>query len=272
MNIKLNNRGIIAITGQDRSNFLQGLITNDLNLIAQKKILYTALLSAQGRYLFDFFIIEKDNLFLLDVNLSQLESLVQRLNLYKLRSQVECVNVSSQYEVVINTEAQPVGALIDPRHPSLGFRSYVASYASSDTAQADTSPYTDLCLKLGIPSAEDMIASKGIPLECGLDDMGAIAWNKGCYVGQELTARTKHQGLVRKRLLPVTLPCETVPFGTDITLNGNIVGQLRTSHNHQGIGLLRTEALQDAANLSGVFMCGGYTISVNVPDWIKIST
>ncbi|MBL8677325.1 MAG: folate-binding protein YgfZ, partial [Alphaproteobacteria bacterium] len=199
---ELSHRGVIEIEGEDKATFLQGLISNDINLVTPTQAIYATLLTPQGRFLFDFFITEKDGTFLLDVKAARLETLLKKLSLFKLRSKITLkgrpdLKIYAYWgEGDLTLEAYP-----DPRLKTLGARLIGQAKPNISAEEYDLHR-----LKLGVPEGGiDMLSEKAILLESGLDELNAISWTKGCYMGQELTARTKYRGLVRKRLFPVKI-------------------------------------------------------------------
>jgi tRNA-modifying protein YgfZ len=232
---KLENRIIIKVSGEDRIAFLQGLVTND---VSQLSPMYSALLTPQGKYLFDFFIIPQPDHLLIDCEESKSQQLISKLKLYKLRSKVE-LSIDDTHDIVLSDT--PIEALIsylDPRDTRLGYRIIMPSPSSYSP---DSDQYLNLRLEYCIPEGDtDLFQDKSIPMECRLDDLHGINWTKGCYMGQELTARTKYRGLVRKSLVSVSV---------DGSLNGEKiiyfedkeVGDLRSHNSSLGIAYLRLE-------------------------------
>ena len=276
-----NNRGILRISGSDRHTFLQGLITNDIYKVSESRATYSALLTPQGKFLYDFFIVEFDDSFLLDCEADRLSELQQKLHIYKLRLDVEFNDVSSEYTLIFclgHTFDLPSQAgvahqyhkgviFIDPRFAKLGVRAILPTdfdLQELKLPSEDYDTYDKLRLSFGIPDgSRDMIPEKAIPLECGLDDLNAIDWDKGCYMGQELTARTKYRGLVRKRLLPVKIDGPTPPFKAPIMSGDQEVGSMRTSCSEYGIALLRlTELVPLTANKT--------RLTPYIPEWMKL--
>lgn len=248
----LPHRGILEIQGTDRASFLQGLITNDTELLTPDRSLYAALLTPQGRFLYDFFITDQGESLFLEGEAERLEALIQKLTLYKLRSDVTLVprpdlNVYALWGDDLATGPQTYR---DPRSEAVGLR----GWGDADHPEATPASWEDYDLhrlKLGIPEGgRDLIPEKSIPLEVTLDDLNAISWTKGCYMGQELTARTKHQGLVRKRLMSVTFEGDTLPFGADILKEGDAVGKMHTSRKGHGLAMIRLEALETSGELT----------------------
>ncbi len=270
MNIQLNDRGILEITGQDRLKFLQGLVTNDVYKLEEKKILYAALLTPQGKYLYDFFLIHHSHCVWIDVALSQINGVKQRLSLYKLRSDINIKDDSQNVFIGCLDHPQNELSFEDPRFPALGFRCYKADPWD---LPLDQGLYQLKCLEWGIPSPEDMIPEKGTPLECGLQDLHAISWDKGCYMGQELTARTKYRGLVRKRLFPILFEGDILPFGAPIYLfqdPATEVGQIRTSSQGRAIAMLRLEFMDIFLKENLALVCEGIELKVIQPAWMKL--
>jgi tRNA-modifying protein YgfZ len=278
-----NNRRLIRVSGEDRCKFLQGLVTNDVTKVDETNSIYTALLSPQGRYLFDFFIFQDSDSLVLDVAGDRANDLADLLRKYKLRSTVEIDDTLTDVEVLcipgpidqrlfnlksragMTTRADGYVAYIDPRETGLGIRHYgPASWLVEQGYEpVNYEKYDVLRLLFGLPNgAQDMPINKAIPLECRLDEINAIAWDKGCYLGQELTARTKHQGLVRKQLMPVEIIGDPVPPMTPILFNGEEIGTMRSSCHDRGLAMIRFEAIEQLGN-DGVFMANNSEI---VPD------
>lgn len=233
----LPHRGVLEIQGEDRATFLQGLITNDINLVTPEHAIYTAMLSPQGRFLYDFFIIERDGAYRLDVDAGRLADLVKKLSLYKLRSRVTLTPREDLKVFAMWGGDTLLEAFIDPRLKELGSR-----MIGEADQNASVQNYNLHRIKLGVPEGGlDLIPEKSILLECGLDELNAISWTKGCYIGQELTTRTKFLGLVRKRLLPVTIEGPGSEVGSDIFLDETKVGTMYSHEDSYGLALLRLE-------------------------------
>lgn len=276
---ELPHRGVIEIEGEDKASFLQGLMTNDIHLVTPSRSIYTLLLTPQGRFLYDLFIMEKEGAYLLEGEVSRLEDLLKKLTLYKLRSKVTLklrpdLTVYAMWGEGIchlfNLKEEPgytqQGIFVDPRLAALGARTLDLIY-SPNMAFATPQDYDTHRLELGVPEGgKDLIPEKSIPLECGLDELNAISWTKGCYMGQELTARTKHRGLVRKRLIPVKIEGNAPGTGTKILLKKEPVGEMRSHNGSSGLALLRIEAL----NSEGEFVWGDAHLKPHVPSWMHI--
>ena len=268
-------RALIHITGPDRLSFLQGLITQDVGLLSPSQSLYSLLLTPQGRFLYDFFLIpgnvSNSSLFI-EIAPSDAPALFKRLNLYKLRSNVTLKLQENVFCCAYWNAQEPLGntsfldGLIfyqDPRLQELGGR--LISFSSLEASknfliakgfqETSLEDYKAHLLEWGVPtSPHDMIPEKSIPLECGMEDLQAISWTKGCYLGQELTARTHHQGLVRKRLVPGRLDgAETAPLNARLLFEGQEAGLLRSSEKGVALALLRLEFLESSMSLGKPF-------------------
>lgn len=265
------HRATLAISGDDRFTFLQGLITNDINIAKNGQPLYACLLTAQGKFLHDFLIIPDGDRLLLTPEAERLLDLKKRLTMYKLRSKVTLEELleyklyyalpqelilrrrpGSQSEYVSNAELDSCrdpglrrgtslegGWLQDPRHQNLG------SILVTDTTIEITAPYDQYDqhrLRLGIPDgSRDMMPEKAILLENKIDQFNGISFDKGCYLGQELTARTHYRGLVRKHLTPVSITGPAPEFDAALKFGDKTVGHMRSSSGDVGLALLRQQ-------------------------------
>ena len=204
------NRSILEITGPDRRKFLQGLVTNDVNKATEKNLIYSAMLNAQGRFLYDFFIFEIGEKLILDCDTLRRDEIFQKLNFYKLRAEVEIrknEEMGIGYQLPVASCQSPLDgySFPDPRNPKLGHRIYTtALQLATYDLRLTTYDFTRISLK--IPESEqDLTYEKSFILEFGFDDLNAVDYQKGCYVGQELTARTHHTGQIRKKIFHVTI-------------------------------------------------------------------
>ncbi|MEX1663595.1 folate-binding protein YgfZ [Thioclava sp. 15-R06ZXC-3] len=224
-------RQLYEITGPDREHFLQGLVTNDLRLLAQGPI-YAALLTPQGKYLADFFLIAQDEAILLDIDASIAEPTIKRLSMYKLRADVAIA--PSALQVYCGTGPAPVGALPDPRDPAMGWRLYGAQ-SGDDGSDWDAIRVAHCIPQTGIELTPDTYI-----LEAGFERLHGVDFRKGCYVGQEVTARMKHKTELRKGFVRVAVQGSAQP-GDEITVEGRKVGQLFTRAGDHAIAYLRFE-------------------------------
>ncbi len=234
---ELNNRSVIKIIGRDASAFLQGLVSNDVNKCANDSFLYAMLLSPQGRFLYDFFIIKIDEGFLVDCPKKYLTEIISKLNLYKLRQEIEIVDLSSTHKVFASDKPLK-GFFIDPRSAEMGYRAISFEGCAVDT---EIMEYDKFRIKKLIPDAEkDFFYNKSFPLEYGANNLNAVDYKKGCYVGQEVTARTNYRGVVRKRLYRFEAG-EFVKSGNEILANGEKIGVALGMEGNFGLCLLNIE-------------------------------
>jgi folate-binding protein YgfZ len=210
-NTHLQDRAIFEISGVDRKKFLQGLITNDINKLAPNQLLYSAMLNPQGRFLYDFFIFEIGETIFIDCLKLRVDEIIKKLNFYKLRLHVV---IKKNEELVVSWSSEKSEfALKDPRNINLGYRSYQKNIEFN----GDDASYHLTRIQNQVAESEyDLTYEKSIILEFGFDDLNAIDYNKGCYIGQELTARTHHLGQVRKKVLYVKLS-QKLEKNTEIT-------------------------------------------------------
>ncbi|RVT96718.1 folate-binding protein [Rhodovarius crocodyli] len=260
----LSQRGVVAISGADRVHFLQGLVSNDVARAAPGQAVWAALLTPQGKWLADFFIFAAEDALLLDVERAQAPMLVARLSKFRLRAKVALEDASDRLAVLAGwgDAPMPEGAAPDPRLPEAGWRALVAP----GSAPEDAAAYEAHRLALGLPDGSaDMRAEHSVLLEAGFDELHGVSWDKGCYMGQELTARTKYRGLVKRRLVPVAIEGAAPEPGALITLDGAEVGEMRSAQGTRGMALLRLAALEAPA-----LSCGEAVLRPEVPAWMKL--
>ena len=226
----MTDRQIYSISGPDRIDFLQGLITNDARRLSQGPV-YAALLSPQGKYLADFLLIPRDHEVLLDIAAPLAEATVRRLSMYKLRADVAIAPTALKLRR--GTGPAPEGAVVDPRHPALGWRLYGPDDGDDGT------DWDALRVAHCIPESGAELTPDTYILEAGFERLNGVDFRKGCYVGQEVTARMKHKTELKKGLTRVTLEGAADP-GTPIqTADGRPAGTLHTRSGDAGIAYLR---------------------------------
>jgi len=285
----LSDRALLAVAGEDRAAFLQGLVSNDVARAAPTRAIHAALLTAQGKYLHDFFIAERDGALHLEAEAARLADLKRRLSLYKLRSKVTVAEAPGLAVFVAFGDgaaealdlaptpgaAAPFGdgvSFVDPRLAALGARLWLpaggeAALRERGFAEAPFDEYDRHRLTLGVPDgSRDLEIEKAILLESGFDELNGVDWQKGCYIGQELTARTKYRGLVKKRLLPVRIEGDAPPPGTVLTQGGKEAGEMRSARGERGLALVRLDALTSGEPLEAA----GARLYPEKPDWARL--
>ncbi len=290
--VLLEGRGIVSVAGEAARTFLQGLVSNDVDKVNPRTAVHAAFLTPQGKYLHDFFIVEVGEALLLDCEAARLGDLVRRLGVYKLRSKVTLADAGAEYAVAAllgdgAAEAAGLGpeagnaapfaggvAYVDPRLAAARARAVLpradAARRLEDLGFEAAAPgdYDALRLRLGLPDgSSDMIVEKAILLENGFEELNGIDFDKGCFLGQELTARTKYRGLVRKRLLPVDIDGAAPPFGALVMLGDQEAGEMRSSRDGAGLALMRLQFLDKAAEAGTPFTAGEARLTPRKPDW-----
>lgn len=263
-------RGLVSVAGDDRRAFLQGLISQNVDRLSSTCAAYGALLTPQGKYLHDFCLAEIGERIILDGEDGRSEDLASRLARYKLRSKVviEAMENFAVFAVFgdgasaafdlpdTRGAARPIGdgiVFVDPRSAELGCRLILppaqttAIMAERSIEPAAFANYDTLRIGLGVPDGvRDMDVEKSTLLECNFDALNGIDWDKGCYVGQEVTARTKYRGLVKRQLIAVTLHGDAPSSGTAVSADGKDVGEIRSVGDGVAIASLRLDALASA--------------------------
>ncbi len=262
----LDDRSVIALAGADARSLLQGLITNDMEQLSPASALYAALLTPQGKILFDFLIVEGDGAVLLDCPRSRAEAMVRRLTMYRLRARVE-IELRPQLKVLAawQGETLPGISFADPRLPQLGIRSIVAE-AETPPGVGQLEPYHAHRRALGVPEGEDFGFDAMFALDGDLEQLHGVSFTKGCYVGQELTARMKHRGTARKRLLAVSAGADLPPAGTAVTAGEKTIGELISVTGRDGFALIRLDRLEETA--TGVLTAAGVELRLARPTWL----
>lgn len=231
-------RAVLEISGIDRISFLQGLVTVDMRKLDDQRIMYAALLTPQGKYLADFFLVAQNDVVLVDVDAALADDLALRLTRYKLRAVVQVTRV--HLPVSRGTGASPGGAFADPRHAALGWRLYGRALPDDGT------DWDALRVTHCIPeTGKELVPNDTFILEAGFERLGGVDFRKGCYVGQEVTARMHHKTELKKGLTNITLDA-VVPFGTPIMGGEKEAGQVLTQSGTSAIAYLRFDRAQAA--------------------------
>jgi tRNA-modifying protein YgfZ len=291
---RLPDRGFLRLAGPDARAFLQGLITADIARLAPDQALYAALLTAQGKYLFDFLLHDEGEAILLEIELARRPSLLQRLSLYRLRAKVTIADAGADLAVLAlfgegSAEAlrlpgragaaRQEGAmhlLVDPRLAELGARAVLPEHEVEaflreiGAAPVPAAEYDRHRTRLAVPDgSRDLVPERSLLLESGFDELGGVSFTKGCFVGQELTARTKHRALIKKRLVPVRVEGPLPDPGTPVLRGSRDAGEMRSSGDGLGLALLRLEQLALAAVEAGPLRAGAAVLTPEPPVWLR---
>jgi folate-binding protein YgfZ len=270
----LDDRAVLAISGPQAREFLQGLVTNDvIGGLAPGSGLYTALLSPQGKILFDFLVTEGDGALLLDVARDAADTLIKKLKMYKLRARIE-VERREQLGVYVDLVGHPDNrptpysdravSFVDPRLAALGLRS-IGAHAEMPASLAGPRGYHEHRLALGVPEGSDFGFEKIFALDAGLDELNGVSFTKGCYIGQELTSRMKHRATSRKRILTVTADNPLPAAGATVTRGGGEIGELIAVYGTGGFALVRLDRLEESG---GDIRIGEIKVALNKPAWL----
>ena len=295
MNIKnvfiLDDRAVFYVNGEDVKDFLQNLISNDINKINDKNTCFTSLLSPQGKFLYEFIIIKHKSGYLIDCEKSQAEGLYKQLSIYKLRSNVEILNLSNEFVVAAFShekfltfeDAQDISGFtlkyredpifLDPRNKKLGARLIInleklyLSLKKLDLHDANLSEYYSFSHKLGIvPKDLNKLQNKLFGIECNYEELNGIDFKKGCYVGQENTARIKLKNKLSKRLLPIDIIKGELIEGENIYYNENEIGKVLINKEYP-FALIKY--LDENFIGKSNFNTKEASIKIEKPDWIK---
>lgn len=265
----LPERGVVAIAGSERVAFLQGLVSNDVAEVAPGRAVWAALLTPQGKWLADFFILTDGERLLLDCERGQSMMLVSRLARYRLRAAVEITDVSADFAVYAGWGgvAEALGEVIlapDPRLPEAGLRLLARAPIATNARFEDWDLHR---LALGLPDgSRDLEAERTLLLEAGFDELSGVSWSKGCYLGQELTARTRYRGLIKRRLVPVTVAGPLPAPATPVDGDGVARGSMRSGRGELGLASLRLDSLGERLT------CGDAILTPRLPAWMRLQS
>jgi tRNA-modifying protein YgfZ len=265
----LPERGVIAIDGADRVAFLQGLVSNDVAAARPGHAVWAALLTPQGKWLADFFVFSDGERLLLDCERDQVAMLLPRLSRYRLRMAVS-LRADPALQVFVGWPGRPDAqgpdaqgiVAPDPRLPDFAWRVLTEAAVAVTATAEDWDRYR---LAAGLPDgSRDMEADRSVLLEAGFDELDGVSWSKGCYMGQELTARTKYRGLVKRRFVPVTVDGPLPPLGSPVLRDGVEVGTMRSGRDGIGLASLRLDAI------GATLRCAEATLVGSVPQWMRL--
>ena len=259
----LPNRAVLCVTGKDRVAVLNGLVSNDVALAAPARAIWAALLTPQGKYVADFFIFADADRLLLDCEAAQRDMLAQKFARYRLRADMHIEPSDLAVFVAWGGDAPSASiAAPDPRLPQAGWRVFAAPGLP---VSADFQAWDLHRLRLGLPDGtRDLEPDKSVLLEAGFDELHGISWTKGCYLGQELTARTRYRGLLKRRLFPIKADSPLPPPGTIVTAGEHAAGVLRSVIGAEGLALLRIDSLNATLAAEGV------ALTVQRLEWMTL--
>jgi folate-binding protein YgfZ len=283
--LALDERALIRIVGDGARRFLQDLISNDIDKLEPDAAIHAALLTPQGKYLHDFFAFEHAAAIYLDCEAGRREDLVRRLKRYRLRLKIDIeeddtLTIFALHGEGVRKMAGPFAdglVYTDPRLAALGARAALPDGGAAALEAAGFEPmarddYERRRIEHGVPDgSRDLVIEKALLLESGFEELAGVDFDKGCYVGQEVTARMKHRGLVRKRLLPVAIDGPGPAPGTAILRDGAAVGEMRTSIGDCGLALLRLEDADKATSGEVELLAGDARIRPLWPDWLQLA-
>ncbi|MCJ9427613.1 YgfZ/GcvT domain-containing protein [Kordiimonas marina] len=253
--VKLGNRSVIRLSGAETRSFLQGLVTNNVMAVAPGHAVYAALLTPQGKYLYDMIIMADGDDLLLDVEAERLGELLRRLMMYRLRAAVEITDESDRLSVwAVFGDAPGKGiSTPDPRSADLGTRLVLPAGETPDAEPMPLEGYETKRLSLGVPDgSRDMKVDKYFWLETAAERLNGVSFTKGCFIGQELTARMKHRTTLKKLLVPVTVTGGAPePDTAIVTASGKDAGEIRTGAGDHALAYLRLEYKDEPLSTDG---------------------
>jgi folate-binding protein YgfZ len=282
----LPDRGVVSVAGADAAKLLQGVITNDMELIEGQGALHAGLLSPQGKILFEFFVVRGPDGYCLETGRTKASELAERLKMYKLRADVEIKDVSADYTVaaIWGGPYAPRGVgktplwFADPRLPQLGYRELTT--LRSDWAlggeQCDSATQDDYHAHrntLGVPEGgRDYAFGDAFPHEALFDQLNGVSFEKGCYVGQEVVSRMQNRGTARKRVVPVVAERPLPACGTSIVAGGVELGRLGSVAGPRGLALLRLDRVAEFAEKDEALWANEVPLRVELPAWAHFGT
>ena len=287
----LKDRGVVFISGEDVKDFLQNIVTNDINKVNNNHSSFSSLLSPQGKYLFDFIIVKHKQGYFLDCEANQIDELINKLNVYKLNSKVEILNLSNEFQVAVisnekfltldnakndagfTTTYRDDAFFVDPRNKKLGARLIInleklyMSIKKLELKLEDPKKYYAFSHKLGIAQIRTKdLQEKVFGLECNFEEFNGIDFKKGCYVGQENTARMKLKNKIRKRLIPIETK-DDVKSGSEISFKNENIGKVLIGGEYP-FALIKFGEYEK--NYIGEdLICDGFNIKLIKPVWLS---
>ena len=282
------DRAFISVTGPEARGFLQGLLSQDVEKVRDGVAAYGALLTPQGKFLHDLFLTAYGDGVLLECEADRADDLALRLKRYKLRAKVDLEILEGWATALawggdvlglgdtpgVSIEREGATLYVDPRLLALGYRIIgpepAVAKCVSGLLIADLKSFGRHRLALGVPEGQaDIVVDRGFLLENGFDELNGVDWKKGCYVGQELTARTKYRGLVKRRLMPVRIEGPPPAPGEALDFEGKNAGEMRSAVGDLGLALVRLDTWRAAAEVGAAITAGEVKLWPYKPDWAR---
>ncbi|MET0336459.1 MAG: folate-binding protein YgfZ [Caulobacter sp.] len=256
----LSSRALIRFSGPDWRTFLQGQLTQDVSTLQPGEARFAALLTPQGRLMFDLFVVGFEDGAWLDIAAEHRDAMVQRMSLYRLRAKVDIAADEAPVLAAFDVDPAPgEGWVRDPRRPDLGWRGYGVA-AETDATEAD---YDAFRLSRGVPGPADWAGEKTYPIEANFDLLAGIDFKKGCFVGQETTSRMKRRGQIKNRMLPITFDGPPPAYGAEVLAGTLRAGEVLSGVDGRAMALVRLDRIEGAD-----LTVDGRPVTVERPDWI----
>ena len=291
---QLNNRSLIKVSGTDSKSFLQGLISNDISLVNSNNMIFSGMFNPQGKFFCDFFIFQpgknnKENLYI-DCNISQTQEIIKKFNMYKLRANVKIRDVSENFSFFSYLEQFDNSKFFegdkknilslcyvrkDPRLSELGNRIYVPKNLEKDFNKQfknhfNNDLYEQIRIGLGVPDGiKDISPDKDFPLDYGYDRLNAISFSKGCYVGQEITARTHNRGKVKKKIFKIIAHKNLPKHNSEIYFKDKKIGKILSVFNNHGFAILEIKSAQECIDNGDVLKSCEIEITPSNITWLN---
>jgi folate-binding protein YgfZ len=268
--ILLADRIVLRVSGPQSETFLQDLLTNDVTALAPLHARYAALLTPQGKILFDMILVAIEangaRAFLIDCAREQAAELAKRLAFYKLRANVTIEDRSADIAVLayLDTPPQADGILVrDPRSESLGYRAYVPREQAAAAPANGDGVYEARRIEAGVPKGGvDFMYSDAFPHEANFDLINGVDFKKGCYIGQEVVSRMQHRGTARKRVAKVAFSGEAPPPGSEIKAGDSLIGTMGSSAGKRGLAMVRLDRVDEAKSAGLTPVASGTTLDI----------
>jgi tRNA-modifying protein YgfZ len=263
---RLSNHAVITVAGEEAQHFLQNLVTADIDGLKPGQAVYSALLQPQGKILYDFFVLTEKDRYVIDCSAARKAELLKRLTFYKLRAKVTLADSDEEVGVAA---AKPASGLsyTDPRAAQLGAR---LISPKGSLPEADGQAYDGGRIRLGLGDSDQDIGSGELfPHEANLDQLGAVSFNKGCFIGQEVVSRMEHRGTARNRIVPVHATKGMAAKGSEIKADGKAIGTMLSSAGSDGLALIRLDRLKDAVEDGIGLLTEAGPVHVRKPGWAR---